>query len=483
MDKILKKYRVLFFVLILASINGIAEQRPPYADGIERGLQYFENRQYDLAADEFSAVLKKYPGNPVASYNLGLAQYRKGQFSQAIDSFDITARSKSYYRGPATYYKAISLMNLGQNDDALKLARNYEQKNFITARMTELASAIQTGTDTAYESAVTDEHEGNYELCLLDLEESVLTDTIKGRDLSTRCLYELKGRPLPELDTTYYKLYLDSQVTQSDNIYETNSDAITKSIYSVEVGGEYLFRNFIDYGIGASYNYLNGNDLPNFKRETININIPTYLRKSHYTFGLSPYYELNKLVASDVYSATGAEFHTTSSDRNNYVYGIVGKYEKRTSLDDENSYLAGDYGFTRFFGTKYFGSFSINANTSFENTDSGDQPIGPYKIPAANKALAYGLGISYDFDEHSTLNLRGSITDRDYTHVVSPLGTDRMDHTRRWALAYYLRFNKNVRGFLQYGSAKNESNYNETEIIDRNYSENTTSLGISLLSY
>jgi tetratricopeptide (TPR) repeat protein len=325
MNKISKIYFKVIPLVLSVSLFANAEKRPPYADGLERGLAFYESREYDLAANEFAEVLKKYPGNPVASYNLGLSQYRRGQFEQAIQSFNTTVRSNSYYRGPATYYKAIAQMNIGKEDEALRTAKGYEQQNFITNRMTELVAAIQTGTDPSYESALIDESEGNYELCLLDLEESLLTDTFKGRYLSTKCLYEMKGKTLPELDNTYHKIYLDSQITQSTNIYQQNYNAQAKSLYSIEAGGEYLFRSFIDYGIGGSYTYLNGVDLSNFKRETYNVHIPLFLKKSNYTFGLSPYYELNKLDANDVYSAGGGEFHTTLSERGNYVLGIIGK--------------------------------------------------------------------------------------------------------------------------------------------------------------
>jgi predicted porin len=58
-----------------------------------------------------------------------------------------------------------------------------------------------------------------------------------------------------------------------------------------------------------------------------------------------------------------------------------------------------------------------------------------------------------------------------------------MDHTKRWAAGYLLKFSKNVRAFVQYGNATNTSNYDTHEIINRNYSENTGTFGISLLGF
>ena len=476
-----------FIFSVLISLSANAEKRPPYADNLEKGIELFVKRQWDSAATEFQTALTNYPNAAVVKYNLALVQYKQKKYSDAIENFDSVANSKSYYRGPAQYYQAIAQMNLGNNSEALKIAKNYKEKTSMTEQMGQLILALENGTDTSYQNATTAEAEGNYELCLIELEESVLTDTQKGRELSTKCLSELTGEALGETkDETrkaYYKIYLDSQIIQSDNVFQQNENIVKKSVYFLEVGGEYLFRSLVDIGLGGSYNYFNGIDISNFKRETFTTNLPMYYKNSGVSLGLSPYYELNKYVAVDAYSAAGASFHATTSERKNYVYGIIGNAENRTALDSLYEYRSGHYNLVKLFWTKYFGDFSFNLNIANENTVSGDQTLGPFTLPTANKALIYGLGFSYDLTESQTLNLRGSITDRDYTNVFSPNGTDRLDHTKRASLTYYYRFNRYVRTFLQYGITKNDSNYDANEFYNRNFDENSGSFGLSLLAF
>lgn len=473
-----------FFMLqVMFSIDSSAEKRPPYADNMEKGINLFENNKYDEAISEFEEVLKKYPNNPVAAYNLGLALYRKGNFSAAINSFTITANSESFYKGPAQYYIGIAQLNLGQNNEALKTAKNYSQNDFISTRMQELSTAIQLGTDASFNNAIAAKKNGNFELCLLEIEDSLFTDTFRGRDLSSKCLHELRGRPVPKLSSTYFKIYLDSQASNSDNVYQQNTDKLEKTVYTIEAGGEYLIKNTIDYGFGANYNYMNAAGLPNFKRETYTANLPLYYRNAGVSLGFSPYYELNKMLAVDLYSAAGTEWHATYSSPRAYSAGIIGKVEKRKSLSKASDYLTGDYGYAKIFLTKYLGDFSINTSVAVDNTATGDQPIGPFAIPTANKAWTYALSLTYDYGKYSSFNLRGSYSEKDFSHEVSPLGTDRKDFTRRLALTYYFKYNRNLKTFLQASGSKNISNYDNNEIINRNYVENLASFGISMLTF
>ncbi|MCC2680225.1 MAG: hypothetical protein K0R29_2801 [Pseudobdellovibrio sp.] len=478
------KNKIILLILVLSSLTLRAEKRPPYADGIEAGIKNFETRNYVAAENDFVGVLKKYPKNAVAAYNLGLAQYRQKKFENAIESFEVAEQSpKSFYSRPAKYYKAVALLNLDQRGEALRIAKNYEQKDFIKERMTELVSAIESGTDQSMENARAAEKEGNYELCLLEMEESILSDTRKGKELSTLCINELYGRRPVERGDTYYKLYLDSQITQTDNLYQMNDNILGKSVYNIDVGGEYLWRAPIDYGLGLNYNYFNGIDVPNLKREIYTASIPLYVQNRGYSFGFKPYYEHNKVTDNNFYSASGVEFHTTASERRDFVVGVTGKAEKRSHMNPEYELRSGDFGYLRLFWTEYFGDFSFNANVAAESTATGDQPLGPFLVPAANKAMIYGLGLSYDITEEFQANIRGLYTERDYTHVVSPLGTDRKDFNRRLSGALFYRFNRNFRTFLQYTQGENVSNYDNNEILNRNYKENISSFGISLLLF
>ena len=127
--------------------------------------------------------------------------------------------------------------------------------------MQSLIQAIETVSDEHFENARQAAADGNYELCLLEINQSVLTDTLRGRELITKCIVKLK-REFPKddlLDQTaknYYKLYLDAILSQSDNVFQKNKNPLSKIVYFAEIGGECLFKNKVDIGIGFNYSHV-----------------------------------------------------------------------------------------------------------------------------------------------------------------------------------------------------------------------------------
>ena len=176
--------------------------------------------------------------------------------------------------------------------------------------MQSLIQAIETGSDEHFENARQAAADGNYELCLLEINQSVLTDTLRGRELITKCIVELK-REFPKddlLDQTaknYYKLYLDAILSQSDNVFQKNKNPLSKIVYFAEIGGECLFKNKVDIGIGFNYSHVDAADLERFKSESYNFHVPIYYRANADYFGATPYFEQNKNADQNSYSDVG----------------------------------------------------------------------------------------------------------------------------------------------------------------------------------
>lgn len=497
---------LIFFILICASVlktyagsvnkqessaRNLTENqkiKKEQVDRLKQGIQYFETKKYDLAETEFKKILYLNPKNAIAYFNLGLTKYKQGHYSEAIENFNIVTKMQTYYVGAAFYYKSISQLNLGHSEEAIKTAKQYKKANFFHQPMQRLITAIENGTDEHFESAKNAAADENYELCLLEMNQSVLSDTYKGRELITKCIVDLKRATSKEIvkaevEKNYYKLYFDTYISQTDNVYQKNINSLGKQVYFAEIGGEYLFKNTVDIGFGINYNHLDAVDLPRFKAETFSLNIPTYYKSTGNYMGITPFYDLNKYVGENSYSDAGISFFYSYLDKKNYRLGLYGSAAKRTSLNNDFDYKAGTLNYIKFFASRFIDELSISANVAFEQSIIGDLPMGSFVLPYANDTIIYGLGVSYDLNKFSVLNLRYSLAVKDYAHIFLPNLLDRKDEQTRTVLAYHYMFNKNIKVFLQQSLIKNKSNYDEHAFINKNFDENITAIGLSLLTY
>ena len=378
-------------------------------------------------------------------------------------------------------------MNLEQNAEAIKTAKRYTQSRFFYKPSQELIKTIQTGSDEYFENAKVAVADGNFELCLLEMNESVLTDTKKGKELVTTCNLAIKNEPPPPvaavqtaLKDYYYNIFLDVHLSQTDNIYQENTNVVSKLTYFTEVGGEYVLRNKIDYGIGFAYNHYNAVDLGRFKDETATVFVPLYYRSDKNFFNGKAFYGLNKYQAEDSYSDAGLSL-SYSYLESKYLLGFYGSSIKRTSLNTIFNYKAGTYNTARFIASRFISEFTVSALAGYEQNQSGDQPWGINVLPYANKVMSYGLSLSYDLTKEGVLSLRSAYANKDFTNKISTIF--REDKTATYVLAYQHTFNKNVKAYLQQSLVKNTSSYAASEFINKNYNENLTTLGISLITY
>lgn len=462
-------------------------QQVEYTEHLNKGTEYFDAGKYELAEAEYNAILKFAPKKALTYFNLGLTKYKQSNFPEAIKYFDTVVKMRSYYVGAAFYYKAISQMNLDQNDEAAKTAKRYTQARFFYKPSQELIQTIKSGSDEYYENAVKAAADENYELCLLEMDESVLTDTRKGKELVTKCNLALKGEiPAPvvaaqvTLKNYYYNVFLDAHISQTNNIYQENTNTVSKMTYFTEIGGEYVLRNKIDYGIGFAYNHYNAVDLGRFKDETATVTVPLYYKSDKNFFNAKAFYSLNKYQAEDSYSDTGLSL-SYSYLESKYLLGFYGSSTKKTSINTIFDYKAGTYNAARFIASRFKDEFTVSALAGFEQNQSGDQPWGAFVLPYANKVMSYGLSLSYDLSKAGKLSLRSGFANKDYTNRIST--NFRKDQTATYVLAYQHVFNKNVKAYLQQSLIKNTSNYEASEFINRNYNENLTTLGVSLITY
>jgi tetratricopeptide (TPR) repeat protein len=463
-------------------------QEAEYQKHLDQGTEAFEKGEYDKAESEYKAILSFAPKKNLAYFNLGLTKYKQGDYPAAISYFDTVIKKRSYYVGAAFYYKAISLLNLDKKNEALKTAKRYTQAKFFYKPSQSLIKTIQTGSDEYMENAKAALADENYELCLLELEESVLSDTKAGKDITGKCQAGMTTEERPtevagQRSPNRYRVWLDSEISHTDNAYQENFNQFSRYLYDVELGGEYVWANTVDYGIGASYKYSNANDLPDFKDELWSAWIPFFYRNNNNRISGQLFYNLDKYEGAEAWSQAGAVgnyFYTTDS----YSVGVVAAASTRTALDSVFDYKKGPFTSGRLIASKFVNSWTLSAYVGADKNDAGSQPLGTGLLPFGNEAVRYGASVAVDFNEMvSRLTLRGNGARKDYIEVVSPNGTDRVDNTSTLSLTYLHKFNKNVRAWLEQSYTKNDSTYDSNEVINKNYTENLTTLGLSLMAF
>ena len=102
-----RKRRALAAVMVILVLKGLQ----PVSGCASEGEQHFAAGDFDKASNYYNKVLKKKPNDPRLYFNLGDADYKRGQFGKAISSFnqalksdDLGLQAKSYYnRGNAQY--------------------------------------------------------------------------------------------------------------------------------------------------------------------------------------------------------------------------------------------------------------------------------------------------------------------------------------------------------------------------------------------
>lgn len=104
--------KIVFTIFILfISIMGFAQNGE-----IVKGNRYFKEGNFDKAAEAYQKAVNKKTG-PVAQYNLGNAQYKKEQQTEAIQSYDAAAaeatdpemKAKALYNKGVLYHQAKKL--------------------------------------------------------------------------------------------------------------------------------------------------------------------------------------------------------------------------------------------------------------------------------------------------------------------------------------------------------------------------------------
>ncbi len=110
-----------------------------YTDFLSDAMGKFSNSRVKEALLDFNYILQVYNDDLNANFYGGLCYYNLGLYNKAISCFDgiLNDNSITFFQ-EALWYKALSLYNAGQKDEAEKLFSNIAESNgFYSAKATE----------------------------------------------------------------------------------------------------------------------------------------------------------------------------------------------------------------------------------------------------------------------------------------------------------------------------------------------------------
>jgi Ca-activated chloride channel homolog len=80
-------------------------------DAVRAGNRLYKQKNYQQALPEYQRAAAQDPANPIARYNLGNAQFRNNQFSEAEKEYEATENNADQkdFKQKATYNKGVAL--------------------------------------------------------------------------------------------------------------------------------------------------------------------------------------------------------------------------------------------------------------------------------------------------------------------------------------------------------------------------------------
>jgi len=138
--QLMRRSVLLVFLLIFLAPAILAAD---YKDLNEKGVKAFKREAYDSSLQYFQEALEENPENKAIDFNLGNALHQQGMYQDALQSYEMAARSadsslsaESFYNIGNTHFRAGEL---GKAAEAYKKSLNYAPDDKDTKYNLELA--------------------------------------------------------------------------------------------------------------------------------------------------------------------------------------------------------------------------------------------------------------------------------------------------------------------------------------------------------
>lgn len=114
----MKKIIITFLIFKVAILSAEIITYPKVLQNL-KGIEKYENKEYDQAANEFQENALKHPDDGVLQFNSGNAYYKLGDWEKAKNSYKMALRDDNFPLKSEVYH------NLGNV--------NFQEKNFKEA--------------------------------------------------------------------------------------------------------------------------------------------------------------------------------------------------------------------------------------------------------------------------------------------------------------------------------------------------------------
>jgi tetratricopeptide (TPR) repeat protein len=109
----------IILLILFFSIQSVAQSK--IEDLVQEGIQYHDNGDYDKAIETYLKALKINPQSTLASYEIALSYFAKGEYQKAIEYSDEILTQNKDYMLHAYITKGSALDMLGQTKESIKL--------------------------------------------------------------------------------------------------------------------------------------------------------------------------------------------------------------------------------------------------------------------------------------------------------------------------------------------------------------------------
>ncbi len=459
--------------------------------------QLMQRQEYQKAKELLEKSLRTNPSDELSLFNLGICQYQLKDFQAAANRFNQVSRLRGSYVASAHYYSALSYFNLNMNTEALKSAQAVSERSSLKPQANELIQAINIQSDENLNRARAAYADYENESCLVYLKDSLFEDHPKGIQLRQDCQVELDEEKVNEEDQLLkqgaddslqpiqnannsqspheFYLFADLNVGYDSNIYTSETAPVGKPITELMVGFEYLYKTNFDIGLGASYDHNNVVGVSNYQDSYINAYIPLNFYFENADLQTEAYTNITRANSVTSYTQNGLNLSCGYYLPSDFSVKLSTDQSQKKSAIPSFSYVDGSYSTYKGEGIYDNSTFKVSLMGAFNINQSEDLVLTGGTLPYAYRSVDAGLFVAYKF-EVGRLSLSAQTSHRIFTNDYTTF--KRIDDARTVRLRFDLKLSRNFKVYFENERFVNESNYDQFQIVNKNYVENVSRIGL-----
>lgn len=454
----------------------------------KKAIELISQNKYTEAIVELSTSLKTNNKDAVDWFNLGVASYKNKNYPASVRALQKVVELKSDLKDAALYYKALGEFNQLQNETALRSIGAISDTSRFYKTGNELKAAIENQSDDIFLEAKAAFEEEDYEGCVESIKDSLLSDHPTGIQLLEKCKNKITeaSSPAPVIaQKESSKIYISARLngSSSNNAYLTNSATTRRFSLEAAFAAEYLYSaESSDFGAGITYESSASGSGSTSSSRTIDGRESQTMLYAPYT----KYFSNQEISAEPYYSATTVDSISAYYQQGlslNYIYNwsdynfsFSPELSRKIARNTTYAYMEGTYSSMKaaLSYEKESTKASLYINPSLSAT--ADESVTGGTIPYANRAIDVGATMAQWLGQSYKISAVFSSSKKNYTNKYSSIY--REDQTRYFKIQGLYKSTANTKVYIESANTTNVSNYDNTQLVNKNYTENVISLGV-----